>query len=209
MPSIVGGLDVHRKQLTLDYVNTVTGEVACGRCWSAITICGAEHTAWVQRIHATLFHQGAPCFRGLAEAGGPDQLTGLAGEHLSASGQAQIAVSLRILGALETELAAMRRRLVQASPRLRGAKVLTESIYGVGPITGLALTCWLGGAGRFTSARKAVRFCGLDVTVYSSAGKRSPGTCPGRDRRSCAGAPTRPARPVPARLPRTMPTTPG
>jgi transposase len=37
------------------------------------------------------------------------------------------------------------------------------------------LCCWLGGAGRFASARKAVRFCGLDVTVYASAGKRSPG----------------------------------
>jgi transposase len=39
----------------------------------------------------------------------------------------------------------------------------------------LALACWLGGAGRFSSSRKAVRFVGLDVTVYSSAGKRSPG----------------------------------
>ena len=28
---------------------------------------------------------------------------------------------------------------------------------------------------RFTSARKAVRFTGLDITVYSSAGRRSPG----------------------------------
>jgi transposase len=37
------------------------------------------------------------------------------------------------------------------------------------------LCCWLGGAGRFSSAHKAVRFAGLDITVYSSAGKRSPG----------------------------------
>jgi hypothetical protein len=37
------------------------------------------------------------------------------------------------------------------------------------------MTCWLGGAGRFSSSRKAVRFAGLDVTVYSSDGKRSPG----------------------------------
>ena len=45
----------------------------------------------------------------------------------------------------------------------------------MGPVTGLALTCWLGGAGRFSSAPKAVRFTGLDITVYSSDGKRSPG----------------------------------
>src|SRR5205814_1862692 len=57
----------------------------------------------------------------------------------------------------------------------RGAAELTARLYGVGPVTGLALTCWLGGAGRFSSSRKAVRFAGLDITVYSSDGKRSPG----------------------------------
>ena len=37
------------------------------------------------------------------------------------------------------------------------------------------MTSWLGGAGRFSSSREAVRFAGLDITVYSSDGKRSPG----------------------------------
>ena len=80
-----------------------------------------------------------------------------------------------MLAALEAELTAMRHRLLAAAAHLRGAKALTGAIYGAGPITGLALTCWLGGAGRFSSARKAVRFAGLDITVYSSGGKRSPG----------------------------------
>ncbi len=31
MPSIVGGLDVHRKQITFDCLDTVTGEVSCGQ----------------------------------------------------------------------------------------------------------------------------------------------------------------------------------
>ena len=53
--------------------------------------------------------------------------------------------------------------------------MLTARLYGVGPITALALTCWLGGADRFSSTRKAVRFAGLDITVYSSDGKRAPG----------------------------------
>jgi transposase len=273
MPSIVGGLDIHRKQLTFDYLDASTGEVMCGQvapgdrehlrrwltrfagagdvafaaeactgwryvveelqragveahlaepadtaaargrkkraktdkadarllrdllaqqrvpeCWippgqvleyRALLECyhdlRREHTAWVQRIHATLFHQGAPAFRGLNEAGGHDRLAELARGHLSPAGQEQIAVALRICDALEAELAAMRHRLVAAAGHLRGARVLAESIYGVGPITGLALTCWLGGAGRFASARKAVRFAGLDITVCSSDGKRSPG----------------------------------
>jgi transposase len=64
---------------------------------------------------------------------------------------------------------------VHTAKHLRGAKTLTEAIYGVGPITALALCCWLGGSDRFTSSRKAVRFAGLDVTVHSSDTKRSPG----------------------------------
>ena len=135
----------------------------------------AEHTAWVQRVHATLFHQGAPAFHGLSQADGPAQLTALARAHLSPAGQAQIAVCLRMLAAAEAELTAMRHRLLAAAAHLRGAKALTGSLHGVGPVTGLAFTCWLGGAGRFSASRKAVRFCGLDITVYSSNGKRSPG----------------------------------
>ena len=130
---IVGGLDIHRKQITFDYLDTATGEVKRGqiapadrahlRAWLARfagrddvafalegctgwryvaeELAGAgvaahvaepadtafargrkrhaktgktdsrhlretchdlraEHTAWVQRIHAVFFHQGAP-----------------------------------------------------------------------------------------------------------------------------------------------------
>ena len=64
---------------------------------------------------------------------------------------------------------------LDAARHLAGAKALADRLYGVGPVTALAITCWLGGAGRFSSSRKAVRFAGLDITVYSSDGKRSPG----------------------------------
>jgi transposase len=33
--SIVGGFDVHRKQITFDYLDTVTGEVQCGQIVAA------------------------------------------------------------------------------------------------------------------------------------------------------------------------------
>lgn len=69
----------------------------------------------------------------------------------------------------------MHAQLLHAARHLTGAKVLADRLYGVGPITALALTCWLAGAARFSSSRKAVRFTGLDVTVHSSDGKRSPG----------------------------------
>ena len=43
------------------------------------------------------------------------------------------------------------------------------------PFAALALTCWLGGAGRFSSSRQAVRVAGLDITVSSSDRKGPPG----------------------------------
>jgi transposase len=273
MISIVGGLDIHRKQLTFDYLDVGTGEVTRGRiapadrahlrdwlarferperaafalegctgwryvaeelaaagievhlaepadtaalrgrkqhaktdktdarllrvhlaagdlpeCWvppGHVLECRAllelyhdlraEHTGWVQRAHAVLFHQGAPAFHDLSRAEAPRQLAELARAHLSPAGQLQIATCLRMLAVLEEELAAVRRKLTAAARRLRGAKILHDRLYGVGPVTALALTCWLAGAGRFSSARKAVRFTGLDVTVRSSDGKGPPG----------------------------------
>src|SRR6266581_2160660 len=242
---IVGGLDIHRKQITFDYLDTVTGQVRRGqvapadrahlRAWLArfagrddvafaVEACTgwryiaeelaaagiavhlaepadtafargrkrhaktdktdsrhlrmllaegrlpecwippghilearallelyhdlrAEHTAWVQRIHAVLFHHGAPALgegtlrteRGLAA------LRAAAAGCLSPAGQLQV-----------------------AARQLTGAKVLAARLYGVGPVTALAMTCWLAGAGRFSSSRQAVRFAGLDITVRSS-----------------------------------------
>ena len=37
------------------------------------------------------------------------------------------------------------------------AWVLAARLYGVGPVTALAMTCWLAGEDRFSSSRKAVR----------------------------------------------------
>jgi hypothetical protein len=164
-----------------------------------------EHTAWIQRIHAVLFHQGAEALGGgISTEEGRVRLRQVAAEQLSPAGQLQVATAVAMLEMLEVHLDDLRRRLVRTARQLRGPKTLAEAIYGVGPITGLALCCWLGGADRFGSSRKAVRFAGLDVTVYSSDGKRSPGHL---SRRCCAGASTRQARPPPGPAPPTTATT--
>jgi transposase len=187
MPSIVGGLDIHRKQITFDYLDRVSGEVKCGQvapadrehfrswltrfgppggvafaveactgwryvteelqragieahlaepadtaaargrkrraktdradarlmrdllgegrlpeCWippSHVLECRAllecyhdlraGHTAWIQRVHAVLFHQGAPAFHDLSRTDAPAELAALAGEHLSPAGSSR------------------------------------------------------------------------------------------------------------------------
>src|SRR5215469_12763870 len=191
---IVGGLDIHRKQLTFDYLDTVTGEVRRGqiapadreyvRAWLArfagrddvafaVEGCAGwryvteelaaagiaahlaepadtaaargrkrhaktdktdarhlrtllaegrlpecwippaqileyrallelyhdlrrEHTAWVQRVHAVFFHQGAPRLSedALRTEAGLARLRAAAAVHLSAAGQQQVATAL-------------------------------------------------------------------------------------------------------------------
>jgi transposase len=272
---IVGGLDIHRKQLTFDYLDTVTGEVRRGQvapagrahlrawlvrfagatmsrsrwrgapgwryvaeelaaagvaahvgepadtaaargrkrhaktdktdsrhlrvllaegrlpeCWippAQILECRAlletyhdlrrEHTAWVQRIHAVFFHQGAPALgEGALRTGqGLAAVRAAAAAHLSPAGQLQVTTALDMLAAVEAHMEVLRHQLRDAARHLTGAKVLAARLYGVGPVTALALTCWLAGEGRFSSSRKAVRFTGLDITVWSSDRKGPPG----------------------------------
>jgi len=131
----------------------------------------------VQRIHAVFFHQGGPHLAEGALRSGPGlaAVRAAAAAHLSPAGQAQVAAALEMMTVLEEQLHVLRHQLLHAARHLAGAKVLAARIYGVGPLTALALTCWLGGQGRFSSSRKAVRFAGLDITVHSSDRKGPPG----------------------------------
>lgn len=94
---------------------------------------------------------------------------------MSPVGRLQANTALAVMDVLAEHLDRLRQRLLATARHVHGARVLMHEIYGVGGMTSLALCAWLGGAGRFTSSRKAVRFVGLDVTVHSSDNKRSPG----------------------------------
>src|SRR5215475_3269448 len=236
---IVGGLDIHRKQLTFDYLDTVTGQVQRGQvapadrahlrawlarfagrddvafaleactgwryiagelaaagiavhlaepadtafargrkrhaktdktdarhlrmllaegrlpeCWippGHVLECRAllelyndlrrERTAWAQRIHAVLFHQGAPALgEGTLRTGqGLAALRAAAAACLSPAGQLQIATALDMTEALEARMHELRHQLPDAARHLAGAKVLAGRLYGAGPVTALAL----------------------------------------------------------------------
>src|SRR5258705_4374481 len=70
-----------------------------------------EHTGWVQRIHATLFHQGVPGVGngGVTSPAGRARLE--AGDGLSVAGRQSVAVALRVLDVLDAELDALHRRI--------------------------------------------------------------------------------------------------
>src|SRR5262249_43287597 len=127
--------------------------------------------------HAVFFHQGAPPLAEgmLRTEPGLAALQAAAAAHLTGAGQQQVATAVDMLAATEAQLGPLRHQLRDAAQHLTGAKVLPRRLSGAGPVTGLALTCWLAGAGRFSSSRKAVRFTGLDITVHSSDRKGPPG----------------------------------
>jgi transposase len=132
-----------------------------------------EHTAWVQRIHATLFHHGVPPLGvDVTSAVGRARLE--AGEGLSPAGRQAVTAALRVMDALQTELDALHRQIHTFANHQPGCKAL-QAQYGVGPIISTAIWAMMGDTRRFSASRQAVRHTGLDVTVYSSDGKRSRG----------------------------------
>jgi transposase len=135
-----------------------------------------QHTGWAQRIQSVCFHQGttAPGQAGIIR-GDRARLQAIVDEQLSIVGRLQVNTALAMMDALADHLERLRRRLLSTARGIKGARALMHDIYGVGPLSSLALCAWLGGGDRFSSSRKAVRFVGLDITVHSSDGKRSPG----------------------------------
>jgi len=132
-----------------------------------------EHTAWVQRIHATLFHHGVPQL-GVDVTSAAGRVRLQAGDGLSPAGRQAITVALRVMDALQTELDALHRQIRAFANHQPGCTAL-QAQYGVGPITSTAIWAMMGDTRRFSASRQAVRHTGLDVTVYSSDGKRSRG----------------------------------
>ena len=138
-----------------------------------------EHTAWAQRIHATLFHQGVPSLAGRL----PDRQARAVLEHgqdigLSPAGVRAVSVALRRMDDLEATLAPVHDQIAAFARRQAACKALAAELYGAGPLAAAIVWAFLGDARRFSSSAQAVRHAGLDITVYSSDDKRTPGHLP-------------------------------
>jgi transposase len=130
-----------------------------------------ERRAWQQRIHAQFFHQGCPPVRALLSVAGREAL---ANADLTPTGRQSVDTALRRIDELSVEIEPLRTQLVSFARRQPGCQALQRH-YGIGWLCAAIMWAEIGDARRFTSSDQLVRFAGLDVTVYSSAGKRSPG----------------------------------
>jgi transposase len=127
---------------------------------------------WQQRIHAVLYHHGSPPHRdGLLTGEGRVWLENVA---LPAVAREQITVALCMIEALDIQLAPIDKELRAYARRQAGCTALMRH-YGIGQLTAVTILAELGDAGRFSSSREAVRYGGLDITVYQSDQRRAPG----------------------------------
>src|SRR5271167_2030614 len=130
-----------------------------------------ERRAWQQRIHAQLFHQGCPPIKALLTQAGREAL---AGAELSSAGRRYVNTALGRIDELTTEIEPLRTQLVTFARHQTGCRALQHH-YGIGWLCAAIMWAEIGDVRRFARSDQLVRFAGLDVTVYSSDAKRSPG----------------------------------
>jgi len=131
-----------------------------------------ERGCWHQRIAATLFHQGVPVTASMSTGQGR---AAVADMDLSPAGRQAVETGLRQIDRLTSELEPLRRQLDMLSRRQPGCRALRATQFGVGAVTSVAIWAELGDVRRFGNSDDVIRHTGLDITVYSSDGKRSAG----------------------------------
>jgi transposase len=132
-----------------------------------------HRTQWQQRIHAVLFHHGVPkpeqMLRSQATRAWLQQV------RLPEPSRLLVTTGLGEIDAADARMEPLDRWLAVYARHQRGCRALMKQLYGVGSVTAPTILAELGDARRFRNGDAVVRHTGLDVTVYSSDGKRSPG----------------------------------
>jgi transposase len=132
-----------------------------------------ERTGWLQRVHATLFHYGVADLDVATLSTRGRQLLDAA--ELSPATRRAVDVGMRQVDRLTEEMTELRRQIAVLARRQPACRALQQAHYGIGPITSVAIWSEMGDCRRFRSSDDAVRHAGLDVTVYSSDGRRTGG----------------------------------
>jgi transposase len=132
---------------------------------------GEQRSEWQQRIQATLYHHGCPQRRQLMVGDGREWL---AAQLLPETARERVTVALAMIDSLEAQMRPIEKELRAYARRQTGCKALMTH-YGIGELTAVTILAELGDCTRFSSSRHAVRYAGMDITVYQSDQRRAPG----------------------------------
>ncbi len=131
-----------------------------------------QHSEWQQRIQAVLYHHGCPQRRQLMKGDGRDWLAALAlPEPRASSSPSRLHDDRRARCAAR----AAQPRAALYARRQTGCKALIDQYYGIGELCAVTILAELGDCRRFHNSRDAVRYGGMDITVYQSDRHRAPG----------------------------------
>jgi transposase len=131
-----------------------------------------QRVEWQQRMQAVLYHHGFPQQRNLLTL---ERRRWIAGLKLPVAAREQLTIALQMIDAIDTQLVGFDRDLRGYARRQTGCRALIDQLYGVGELTAVTILAELGDARRFANSRDAVRYGGLDITVYQSDEHRAPG----------------------------------
>lgn len=133
-----------------------------------------DRARWAQRVHAGLFHHGAPSLKNeLGTVDGRAQARAFAKGFPEVNEHA-IETALGLISNLTAEMNNVGRRLRWIGRHQPGAKAI-QSIFGIGELVAPVIWAEIGDVTRFTSSRQVVRHTGLDISIYDSDGKRRSG----------------------------------
>jgi transposase len=124
-----------------------------------------QRTEWQQRMHSVLYHHGVPRARKLLTLANRERIAAI---KLPAAAREQLTIALEMIDAIEVQIGPVDLALRAYARKQPGCRALIDQIYGLGPLTSVTLLAELGDTRRFQNSRDAVRYSGLDVTVYQS-----------------------------------------
>src|SRR5712691_3221005 len=102
-----------------------------------------ERMAWMQRIHATLFHQGVPALA--SRVTDPRSWAALADcTGLSPAGAKAVATALGRIDDLDSQITPLRRQIAAFARSQPGCAVLHDELYGVGTLVAAIIWAFLG-----------------------------------------------------------------
>jgi transposase len=131
-----------------------------------------QRTEWQQRMQAVLYHHGIPQRRDLLTL---EKRSWVASLKLPAAARQQLDIALHMIDAIDIQLVPFDAELRAWARKQAGCRALIDQLYGVGELTAVTILAELGDARRFANSRDAVRYSGLDITVYQSDDHRAPG----------------------------------
>ena len=134
-----------------------------------------ERTGWQQRIHAALFHHGVALPEGSLRSQPVREWLLSSDSALSVAGRQRVQVGYRMMDAATVEVTELGAQIRAHARRHPATAALMAAHFGIGELTSMAVWAELGDCRRFSRSDQAVRHTGLDISVYSSAGKRSAG----------------------------------